>query len=143
MITKKELLSKYVKERIRKKSEWGGRIEVLVEVTDRRTQTLCWRSLNAATWQHFFVFYPAVLSDQALQCKYWFPDQHNTLLLLLHVNIIIIKISDLQYYIFQPEYVTFSCILWIKDIFVLVFIVHILKRVLRMIIYCHNYYIYM
>jgi len=41
-LQKKELFSKYMKERIRRGSEWGGRIKVLVEVTDRRTHTLCW-----------------------------------------------------------------------------------------------------
>lgn len=64
---------------------------------------------NVATFLCFL--YPAVLSDQVLQYKYWFPDQHNVLLLLLHVNIIIIKISDLQYYMFRPVYVTFSSII--------------------------------
>jgi len=52
-----------------------------------------------------------VLSDQFLQYKYRFPDPNNILLLLLHVNIIIIKISDLQYYMFRPVYVTFTSIL--------------------------------
>jgi len=57
MITEKSYsLNTRRKERIRRGSEWGGRIKVLVEVTDRRTQSLCWRSLNKATWQHFFVF---------------------------------------------------------------------------------------
>jgi len=45
------------RERIRRRSDWGGKIKVLVEVTDRKTQNFCWKSLNTAKWQHFFVFY--------------------------------------------------------------------------------------
>jgi hypothetical protein len=76
--------------------------------------------------------YPAVLSDQMLQYKYGSPYQHNILLLLVHVNIIIIKISGLQH-MFRPVYESFSSILWIKDISVVVYCTYI-KHVVRMII---------
>jgi hypothetical protein len=63
---------------------------------------------NVATF--LCCFYPAVLSDQVLQYNYGFPYQHNILLLLVYVNIII-KLSDLQYNIFRPVYDTSSSIL--------------------------------